>query len=82
MNTETAQTMLKGIAKDLTDKVLSIESGPLTTKDHYGAYLAFLTNFEESSERAIMALAMVEAGKIVGHDNQAGIRSALKIMGH
>jgi len=25
---------------------------------------------------------MVEAGKIVGHDNQAGIRSALKIMGH
>jgi len=78
---EEVQTLLNVLAQDLKDKVRRIEDGPKLTKDHYGEYMSFLSNFEGNTYICTMALALVEAGRVIGKDNRDGVRSAIRVMG-
>jgi len=77
---EEVQTLLNVLGQDLKDTVRRIEDGPKLTKDHYGEYMSFLSNFEGNTYICTMALALVEAGRVIGKDNRDGVRSALQIM--
>ena len=78
---EEVQTLLNVLAQDMKDKVRRIEDGPKLTKDHYGEYMSFLSKFKSKAYICTMALALVEAGKVIGKDNSDGVRSALQVMG-
>jgi len=62
---KTLQAEIESIALLLEKDVSCIESGPATTKDHYGDYLAIFGSAPEPTDRffaGILAIALIKAG--------------------
>jgi len=61
---------------DIVAIVKNIENSTPTTKNHYGRYMALLSEQKQQPARLILSSALLGAGA-----NKAGIDSALKVIG-
>lgn len=65
------------LANDLAPTVSAIEQSPMTTKNHYGRYMALLSELGDNpNHKRLIALALIDAGA-----NQQGVKSAMQIHG-
>lgn len=76
------------LAPDFAPIVAEIESKPLTTKDHYGDYVALLSKGDtiatfktkDPKEAPLVARMFISLCLIKAGGNEAGIRSALAVL--
>ena len=73
-NREKADAIIAGLANDLRPAVEKIEKAIPVTRNHYGAYLDFFTICTDSTNRKIVAYALLKAGA-----NKEGVLDALRI---
>ncbi len=68
--------IVEEIATLMKDFVVKVEASVPHTKDHYGDYMAVLTQYSpDPSQRGILASALIAAGA-----NPAGVAAALKVI--
>jgi RNA binding exosome subunit len=75
-NDEKIEKMIKETAEILRPEVEKIEASIMTTKGHYGEYMALLSSFAQSKAKLfIVSKALLHAGA-----NKEGIAGALMIL--
>lgn len=77
MNTTQLDALVNDLATDFKPQVTKIEASIKTTQNHYGRYMALLSQISKGDKHLAMvfSLAMVKAGA-----NREGIKSALQIL--
>jgi len=77
MTTTQLDALVDDLAADFKPQVTKIESGIKMTQNHYGRYMALLSQMAKGDKHLAMvfSLAMVKAGA-----NRDGIKSALQIL--
>ena len=75
MNKITINTYWGLVGEDLTEEMEEINNSPLTTRNHYGKYLAILTYL-----KPLVGLGMSKALMIKAGGNVAGISDACRVM--
>ena len=75
MNKITINTYWDLVGEDLIQAMQAINNSPLTTRNHYGRYLAILTDL-----KPLVGLSMAKALMIKAGGNVAGISDACRVM--
>jgi len=75
MNKITINTYWDLVGEDLIQVMQAINNSPLTTRNHYGRYLAILTDL-----KPLVGLGMAKALMIKAGGNTTGISDACRIM--
>jgi len=75
MNKITINTYWDLVGEDLIQAMQAINNSPLTTRNHYGNYLAILTDL-----KPLVGLGMAKALMIKAGGNTTGISDACRIM--
>jgi hypothetical protein len=75
MNKITINTYWNLVGEDLIQAMREINNSPLTTRNHYGKYLAILTDL-----KPLVGLGMAKALMIKAGGNTTGISDACRIM--
>ena len=72
--------LISELVVDLFPQVHKIENAPMSTKDHYGAYMTILAGCKgdgmDRMQLLVIGAALVKAGA-----NAEGVKSALKLVG-
>jgi len=74
MNKITINTYWDLVGEDLTEAMEEINNSPLTTRNHYGKYLAILTDL-----KPLVGLGMAKALMIKAGANKQGVLDASRI---
>jgi len=74
MNKITINTYWNLVGEDLTEAMEKINNSPLTTRNHYGKYLAILTDL-----KPLVGLGMAKALMIKAGANKQGVLDAARI---
>lgn len=75
MLTDKYNEIINGVVSEVKPVVDAIEARPMTTQNHYGDYMGFLSRFDNDQSRMVMSVALLRAG-----GNAQGIIDAVKLL--